>query len=481
MSDHLNFIGGTWRAAADGATFERRNPADGSLVGNFPLSGAKDAADALAGLEKGWRAWAATPAEKRVEVLIKAADIITARADALGADLTREEGKTLSASVMEWKRAAANLRLYASEALRQTGQTFPADGALVYSVREPVGIVLAITPWNFPISLPSRKIGPALAVGNGVLYKPSEIAPLTGQRFVEVLLEAGVPEGAIALVQGRGADLGSALVEAESVKAITFTGSYATGCVIHRMAGPGKRLQLEMGGKNPTIVMPDADPAKAAAILMQGAFNLTGQACTATSRGIIVGDAYDAVVEKLLALTAKSVPGNGMDPATTMGPSASKAQYDRVREMIGVGVAEGLDLLTGTADLPELGEETGGFFIAPTIFGNVPPTSRLAREEIFGPVLTLHRADDYAQAIEMANAVEYGLAASIVTKDTGTILAFARDIEAGIVKVNSATGGVAGTAPFGGIKHSSNQTYKEQAGHGVMDFYTMTRTVYLGS
>lgn len=481
MTRYQNFIAGAWCDAASGATFERRNPADGSVVGSFPASGAADAAAALAGLSAGWRAWARTPAEKRVEVLLKAADLIVARADALGQDLTREEGKTLSASTMEWKRAAANLRLYASEALRQTGQTFPADGNLVYSVREPVGIVLAITPWNFPISLPSRKIGPALATGNGVLYKPSEVAPLTGQRFVEILLEAGVPEGAIALVQGRGADLGSALVEAEAVKAITFTGSYATGCAIHRMAGPGKRLQLEMGGKNPTVVMPDADPARAAQILMQGAFNLTGQACTATSRAIIVGDIYDAVVEKLLALTAKAVPGNGMDPTTTMGPSACKAQYDRVREMIGVGVAEGLALLTGTADLPERDEGTGGFFIAPTIFGNVPPTSRLAKEEIFGPVLALHRAADYAEAIEMANAVEYGLAAAIVTRDTGTILSFAQDIEAGIVKINSATGGVAGTAPFGGIKHSSNQTYKEQAGHGVMDFYTMTRTVYLGS
>lgn len=481
MSAYKNFIGGAWRDAASGQTFERRNPADGSLVGTFPLSGAADAADALSGLEVGWKSWAKTPMERRVEVLIKAAEIITAKADVLGADLTREEGKTLAASVMEWKRAAANLRLYAGEALRQTGQTFPADGALVYSVREPVGIVLAITPWNFPISLPSRKIGPALAVGNGVLFKPSEVTPLTGQNFVEVLLEAGVPEGAIALVQGRGPDLGSALVEAEAVKAITFTGSYATGSAIHRMAGPGKRLQLEMGGKNPTIVMPDADPAKAASILMQGAFNLTGQACTATSRAIIVGDIYDAVVEKLLELVAKAVPGNGMDPATTMGPSGCKAQYDRVREMIGVGVAEGLQMLSGTADLPELDEQTGGFFVAPTIFGDVPATSRLAKEEIFGPVLALHRAANYEEAIELANAVEYGLAAAIVTKDTGTILSFVKDIEAGIVKVNSATGGVASTAPFGGIKHSSNQTYKEQAGHGVMDFYTMTRTIYLSS
>lgn len=482
MTVHANFIAGAWVPAIGGATFERRNPADGSdVVGLFPQSGPADAKAALEGLEKGWREWAETSPEARVEVLNRAADIILSRVESLAADLTREEGKTFGSSQIEWKRAASNLRMYAGEALRTTGQTFPVSDQLVYSMREPVGIVLAITPWNFPISLPSRKIGPALATGNGVLYKPSEVAPLTGQRFVEILLEAGVPKGAIALVQGRGPDLGSALVESDSVKAVTFTGSYATGAAIHRMAGPGKRLQLEMGGKNPCIVMPDADPEKAAKIIVQGAFALTGQACTATSRAIVVGDIYDAVVEKVVALAGAMVAGDGMDPKTSFGPVACKPQYDRVREMIGVGKAEGLKMVLGSDNLPDLDEETGGFFVSPTIFVDVPATSRLARDEIFGPVLAFHRAESYAEAIALANAVEYGLAASIVTQDIGAALSYAKDIEAGIVKVNSGTSGVASTAPFGGIKHSSNQTYKEQAGHGVMDFYTMTKTVYLAS
>jgi len=482
MTAFLNFIGGAWVGAADGATFERRNPADGSdLVGLFPKSSPADAAAAVAGLEKGWRAWAATNPEVRVEVLNRAADIILTRVDDLARELTREEGKTLASAATEWKRVAANFRLYAGEALRTRGETFPVADSMVYSVREPVGIVLVITPWNFPVSLPSRKIGPALATGNGVLFKPSEISPLSGQRMVEILLEAGVPAGTIALVQGHGPELGNALVEAPSVRAVTFTGSYATGCAIHRAAGPDKRLQLEMGGKNPCIVLADADPDKAAKIIVQGAFSLTGQACTATSRAIIVGDIYDAVVEKVVAAAKAFVLGSGLDAATTMGPVATRAQYDKVRGMIAVGKAEGLKMLAGPDELPDLDEAKGGFFIPPTVFVDVPPSSRLAREEIFGPVLAFHRAASYAEAVALANDVEYGLAASIVTRDLSSILSYAKDIEAGIIKVNSATGGVAGTAPFGGIKHSSNQTYKEQAGHGVMDFYTLTKAVYLSA
>ncbi|HEY0270980.1 MAG TPA: aldehyde dehydrogenase family protein [Sphingomonas sp.] len=479
MSKH-NFIDGAWCGAADGATYERRNPARGEdLIGLFPQSGRADVVKAASVLNTGWRKWAQTPAETRVEILNRAADIIVARADALGADLTREEGKTLGSAVMEWKRAAANLRLYAGEAVRTRGETYPAGGQLVYSARAPLGVVAVITPWNFPISLPSRKIGPALATGNAVLYKPSEITPLTGRRFVEILLEAGIPDDAIALLQGGGAALGEAIVTAPEVKAVTFTGSYKVGAAIHGLAGPGRRLQLEMGGKNACIVMPDADPKRAAQIIVQGAFNLTGQACTATSRAIIVGDLHDAVVEQVVALARAMKVGDGTDKATQIGPMATKAQYDKVRWAIDTARSEGLTPVLAPDSLPERGEADGGFFASPTVFADVPPTSILAREEIFGPVLATHKAASYEEAVALANATDYGLAASIVTNDYKVIEAFARDIDAGIVKINSPTGGVSGTAPFGGIKNSSNQTYREQAGHGVMDFYTTTRTVYL--
>lgn len=477
-----NFVGGAWISATDGGTFERRNPADPSdVIGVFPASSAADALHAVAALSSATSGWANADPEARARVLEKAADLILQRVSALAQELTREEGKILSAATQEWRRAAANFRLYAGESLRTRGETFPAAGSgLVYSIREPVGIVLAITPWNFPVSIPSRKIAPALATGNGVLYKPSEVTPLAGQRMVEILLEAGLPAGVIALVQGRGADLGEAMITAQAVRAVTFTGSYPTGCRIHQLAGPDKRLQLEMGGKNPCIVLADADPVRAAEIAIQGAFSLTGQACTATSRVLIVDAVYDLVVQEIVKRAKTIKVGNGLDPSATMGPVANEAQYLKVLEMIEVGKAEGLRIAFGGPGASS-GLPSAGYFVAPTIFVDVPPDSRLSREEIFGPVMCISRAADYADALRQANAVEYGLAASIVTADLSRALSFARDIEAGVIKVNSATGGVALSAPFGGIKHSSNQTNKEQAGHGVMDFYTRTKTVYLGS
>lgn len=482
MTNHLNYIGGSWLAAREGHTFERRNPADpADLIGVFPASKAADATAAVAAVEAARRQWAKSDPEQRQQVLERAAELILDRVDSLAQELTREEGKIISASTQEWRRTAANFRLYAGEALRTQGETFPATaGGLVYSAREPVGIVLAITPWNFPVSIPSRKIGPALATGNGVIYKPSEVTPLSGQRMVEILLEAGLPAGVIALVQGYGADVGDTLVSADAVGAVTFTGSYATGRRIHQMAGPDKRLQLEMGGKNPCVVLEDADPVRAAQIAVQGAFSLTGQACTASSRVLVVGDIYDAVVREIVAKAKAFRLGNGLDPKVTMGPLASEAQYKKVMEMIEVGKSEGLRVAFGAEHLGSA-LPASGYFVPPTVFVDVPQTSRLSREEIFGPVVCVSRAASYEDAVQQANAVEYGLAASIVTRDMSRALSFAEDIEAGIVKINSATGGVSLLAPFGGFKHSSNQTNKEQAGHGVMDFYTRTKTVYLAT
>ncbi len=482
MSEHLNFIGGHWVPAQGGGTFVRRNPADSNdLIGVFPASTSADAESAVAAVKRASIDWARTDPQARAQVLEKAASLILTRLQSLAQELTREEGKIISAATQEWRRVAANLNFYAGEALRMRGETFPdAGNGIVCSIREPVGIVLAITPWNFPVSIPSRKIAPALVTGNGVIYKPSEVTPLAGQRLVEMLLEAGLPSGVIALVQGRGQDVGEALITAAAGGAVTFTGSYPTGCQIHRLAGPDKRLQLEMGGKNPCIVLEDADPVRAAEIITQGAFSLTGQACTANSRALIVGDIYEEVVRQIVERAKAFKIGNGLDPKVTMGPLANETQYRKVREMIEVGRSEGLKMAFPLAEPPPA-LPNDGYFVSPTIFVDVPRDSRLSREEIFGPVVCISRAESYAQAIDHANSVDYGLAASIVTRDLSRVLSFARDIEAGVIKVNSATVGVALSAPFGGIKHSSNQTYKEQAGHGVMDFYTRTKTVYLAS
>lgn len=478
----MNYIAGEWTSAESDATFDRINPANPSdLIGRFPESAAADAEAACRAVYEARGEWARTDPEQRMKILLRAADLILHRVDELGKELTREEGKPLGSATQEWRRTAANFQLYAGEALRVNGETFPvAGGSLVCSTREPVGTVLAITPWNFPVSIPSRKIGPALASGNGVIFKPSELTPLTGQRMVEILLEAGLPEHVIALVQGHGSTVGDPLVTSPYVDAVTFTGSYPTGCHIHRAAGPDKRLQLEMGGKNPCIVLGDADPARAARIAAQGAFALTGQACTATSRVLVVGDIYERVIEELVGIAKSHALGDGLGSEVTMGPLASEAQYDRVTEMIEAGVAEGLKMAYGeshrTDALP-----AEGYFVSPTVFVDVPNDSRLASEEIFGPVVCVSNVSSYEEALEWANDVEYGLAASVVTSDMDRAFAFARDIEAGVVKINGPTGGVALSAPFGGFKHSSNQAYKEQAGHGVMDFYTRTKTVYITS
>ncbi|MEZ5669090.1 MAG: aldehyde dehydrogenase family protein [Alphaproteobacteria bacterium] len=478
MSANLNFVAGQWRPAATGRSFERRNPADtDDLIGAFPASGPADVEAAVAGLRRGAAAWAKSSPEQRMQVLERMAELMLARTDELARELTREEGKTLAESSNEVKRTAANFRLYAGEALRLRGETFPAEGGqIVMTLRRPVGIVAAITPWNFPISIPARKIGPALAAGNAVLFKPAGLTPLMGQRLVELLLEAGLPAEAIALVQGSGAEVGDAVVA--GANAVTFTGSYATGCGIYAKAGPERRTQLEMGGKNPCIVLEDADPEVAATVIARGAFGLSGQACTGTSRVLAVGSIYDAVVEKVAAKAAAIAVGNGLHQGVGMGPQASEGQMNTVLGYVALGREEGARLVAGGERVTGEGCDKG-WFVRPTVFADVPAGARLQREEIFGPVVGLQRVDDLDQALAMANDVEYGLAASLVTRDLGKAIDFAERIDAGVIKVNSPTTGVALTAPFGGIKHSSNQTYKEQAGHGVMDFYTTTKTVYL--
>jgi aldehyde dehydrogenase (NAD+) len=343
-----------------------------------------------------------------------------------------------------------------------------------------VGVVVAITPWNFPLSIPARKIGPALAAGNTVVFKPSGLTPLMGHRLVEALLAAGLPPGVVGLVHGDGGIVGRALVTAPATAAISFTGSYEVGAAIHAAAGPGRRTQLEMGGKNPCIVLPDADPDKAVPIVMRGAFGLSGQACTGTSRVIAVGPAADALADRLARAAAAIKVGNGLEAGVHMGPVASGAQAERVLGYVAEGQREGGRLLHG-------GERLGGpafdrgFYVTPAVFADVPEGGRLSREEVFGPLLVVQRARDLDEALAMANAVEFGLAAAIVTTDLGRAVDFARRVEAGVVKINSPTTGVALNAPFGGMKHSSNQVYKEQAGAGVMDFYTFAKTVYLSA
>ncbi|MFC5749348.1 aldehyde dehydrogenase family protein [Actinomadura rugatobispora] len=472
----LNFVAGEWAPAAGGRAFARRNPADrDDLVGEFPESSAADMTAAIGAVAEGAAEWAAAPAERRAGVLEAAANWLEERAGDLTEELVREEGKTRAEAAMETGRTPKNLRFYAAEALRITGTSYPADdGGLVYTRREPVGVVGAITPWNFPLNIPSRKLGPALAAGNGVVFKPSPVTPLLAQRLVEALLAGGLPPRAIALVHG-GAEPGAALAADPRVGAVTFTGSTATGRAIHADVGPSRRSQLEMGGKNPVIVLDDADLDRAAQIIVKGAYGLSGQACTGTSRVIAHEAVHDALLERVVRLAESRTVGNGLHEGVDMGPLAADFQLRKVLEYVRIGEEEGAKLLTGGRRL----DDESGFFVTPAVFAGVTPGMRIAREEIFGPVLAFQRAADLDEAIALADDTEYGLSAGIVTRDLDRALAFARRVRSGLVKVNQPTSGMAMTVPFGGLKESSTQTFKEQAGDSMMLFYTQEKSVYI--
>jgi aldehyde dehydrogenase (NAD+) len=477
-----NLVDGTWVESVSGRSRERRNPADTrDVVSCFPESDAKDAEAAVSAVAAGWREWADTAPERRAQVLQDAADVLERERAGLIPQLVREEGKTLAEATMEVSRTPANLRFYAGEALRTAGVTLPTgDGSLVFTMRGPVGVVAAITPWNFPLNIPSRKLGPALAGGNGVVFKPSDVTPLLGQRLVDALLEGGLPSGAIAVLHG-GAEVAQALVTDERVDAVTFTGSTAVGEAIHRAVPASRRTQLEMGGKNPVVVLEDADLDRAAALIAKGAFGLSGQACTGTSRVIVHADVHDALVERIAAKAAALRLGPGLEPGVDMGPQATERQKDTVLGYVRRALDDGAQLVTGGPEDPDGDALAHGHFVRPSVFTGVDPASELATEEVFGPVLAVLRAGDLDEALALADATRFGLSAGIVTADVGRALSFARRVTAGLVKVNQPTTGQAMNAPFGGLKNSSTQTSKEQAGESMMAFYTVDKTVYLSA
>lgn len=469
----LNFIAGAW-VEGRGETVQRYNPAAlDTLVSSTAWADVDQVKLAVDHVEHGYREWAAASPDTRADVLNRAATILEGRQEQLTEEIVAEEGKTRAEAGIEARRTPQNLRMYATAALTLTGTTYPTgDGSLVYTARQPVGVVAAITPWNFPLNIPSRKLGPALAAGNGVVLKPSEVTPLIGNRIVEALLEAGVPDGALAVVHG-GAEVGDALTRHPAVGAVTFTGSTGVGQAIHRAVRVDVRCQLEMGGKNAVIVTEDAPLDRVLDIVLKGAFGLSGQACTGTSRLIVprtrMAEIADALSERAAAITV----GDGTGAGVGMGPLTSQAQLAKYQEYVQDAVDRGLDV-RGRTEQP-----ANGHFASPVVVADVAPDDRLAREEIFGPVLVLIGVDGVDEAIDVANATEYGLSAGIITDDIGQALAFSRRIEAGVVKVNQATSGLAMNAPFGGVKLSSTQTYKEQGGADVMNFYTVDKTVYL--
>ena len=480
MAAYKNFIGGDWVESISGRRYPVFNPARKTeSVGEFQTSTAEDATVAVEAARAALPGWANTPAPGRARVLFRALEIMGRRADEIARTITTEEGKPIGDAIGEVKRAMNIIEYAAGEGRRMFGYTTPSElpNTVAYTIKRPLGVVGIITPWNFPIAIPAWKIAPALICGNALVFKPASSTPLSAVMLVEVFEEAGLPPGVLNLVTGPGAQVGNALVENTGVNGISFTGSTEIGTDLYaKSAQRLKKVQAEMGGKNAVILLADADMDKALGGIVQGAFGSTGQRCTATSRVIVEEGVYDQFMEGLIDRTSKLKIGDGIDPAMDVAPLSSQSQYDKVLEYIGVGTEEGAHLAYGGHGLTE-GEYSEGFYVEPTVFTDVSPDMRIAREEIFGPVLTVFKARNLEEAIQISNSVEFGLSSSVYTKDLTRAFEYINTVETGMVHVNAPTLGGEVHLPFGGLK-ASGVGQREQ-GTEAFDFFTETITVYI--
>jgi acyl-CoA reductase-like NAD-dependent aldehyde dehydrogenase len=433
---------------------------------------------AIAAAKTAFPAWRDTPAPNRGKILFKVVRIMEEQKEELARLLTREEGKALKDALGEVQRAINIAEFMAGEARRINGETSPSETTktFTYTIRQPLGVVGAITPWNFPIAIPIWKITPALVYGNTVVLKPAELTPLCALRIAEIFAEAGLPAGVLNVVLGTGEEVGDELVQNPLVHGLSFTGSTDIGCKIYASgAQQQKKVQCEMGGKNPVVILADADLKMAVESVAGGAFASTGQRCTASSRVVVEEQVADQFVEMLVERTRTFAVGDGLQAGMEMGPSVDETQMNTVLKYIEIGKNEG-ELRSGGTRLtgPKYDK---GWFVAPTIFDKVKPDSRIAQEEIFGPVVSVIRVKDFDEALEVANSVRYGLSSSIYSTDSNKIFEFIDKIETGMTHVNSPTVGGEAHVPFGGTKQSSIGPH--EVGHGAMDFYTDTKVVYL--
>jgi len=471
----LNYINGEWIPAKNGDVIERVNPANtNEVVGMIQSSQKEDVHLAVQAAKKAYKTWSRISSVNRGQYLEKAAVLLEKRADEIAGTATKEMGKIFSETKGEVIRGAAILRYYAQEGMRQQGEVLPSasNEKLLFTKRVPLGVVGVISPWNFPIAIPIWKIAPALVYGNTVVFKPAEETGITAAKIVEVFSEAGLPEGVLNLVNGNGPVVGNALVEHHDVCAITFTGSNGVGREIAQKAAKrGAKYQLELGGKNPAIVLEDADLELATDLIVAGAMKQTGQRCTATSRVYIHEQVYEPFKERLLEKIHSLKIGEGMDPEVQMGPVASKKQYEKIISYIQKGIEEGASLLIGEKD-PTFHH---GYYIKPAVFENVTQDMTIAREEIFGPVLCLFKVKNYEEAIQKANDTNFGLSAALFTRNLGRTFQFMDDIEAGLIQINGETGGAEPQAPFGGMKDSSS--YSREQGQAAKEFFTTFKTI----
>ncbi|WP_128906088.1 2,5-dioxovalerate dehydrogenase [Halorubrum amylolyticum] len=473
-----NYIDGEWVTASTDETVAVHDPANpDDVVAAYQQSGAADAARAVEAAASAQDDWAETPGPTRGKTLREAGAILDRQKEALTDALVAEEGKARPEAAGEVQRAIDIFYYFASKAADLSGTRKASSGrdANLYTRKDPVGVAALITPWNYPIAIPAWKLAPALAAGNAVVLKPASLAPGVAIAIAEALEEAGLPDGVLNVVTGPGSDVGDEIVGHEAVDAVSFTGSSEVGEMVYeRAAAAGKRVQTELGGKNPTVVSASADPEEAAEIVASGGFGTTGQSCTACSRAIVHEDVVDEFTDAL-AERAESIdvgPGN----AHEMGPQVSAAELDSTLEYIEIAEDEGATLLAGGGE-PEGSAVENGHFVEPTVFADVSPDMRIAREEVFGPVIAVIEVGDFDEAVDVANDIEYGLSASVVTDDHTEANRFVDEVESGVVKVNEKTTGLELHVPFGGVKRSSSETWREQGDAGL-EFYTIETTVY---
>lgn len=477
---YRNFINGEWVESLSGKRFEKRNPADTrEVVGEFPDSSADDAKVAVEAAKSAFPKWRQMPAPRRAEILFRASEKLLQSKDAFARDMTREMGKVLKEAGGDVQEAIDMGYYIAGEGRRLHGHTTPSElpGKYMMSVRIPLGVAALITPWNFPMAIPSWKTLPALVAGNTVVLKPSPEAPLSAVHYVQTLHEAGVPPGVLNLVIGTGKEAGEHLVTSPDVSVLSFTGSTETGRVINQMAaGSFKRVSLEMGGKNAIIVLDDADLDLALEGAVWGGFGTSGQRCTAASRVILHEKIYDVFASRFVAQARALRPGNGLDPKTDLGPIVSRSQLERVERFVQIGKEEGAALLCGGERL-EQNDLKHGYFLSPAVFGDVDRNMRIAREEIFGPVVSLLRVNSFEDAVSVCNDTGYGLSSSIYTRDVNRAFQAMRDLYTGITYINAPTIGAEVHLPFGGTKATGNG--HREGGPTVLDLYTEWKTIYV--
>jgi aldehyde dehydrogenase (NAD+) len=474
-----NYTGGEWIDAASGDTFDSTSPADGELIGTFPRSGAEDVDRAVAFAKEAFADWRLVPAPKRGEILFRFAQLLVEHKAELTELMTHEMGKVKAEAGGDVQEAIDMSYYMGGEGRRLFGQTTPSElrDKFQMSVRMPIGVIGVITPWNFPIAIPSWKIAPALVAGNTVVFKPASDTPALGQRFVELLDEAGVPKGVVNIVHGGGGAVGDRLVRHPDVPVITLTGSRETGVTVMRNAADHlKHIHLELGGKNAIIVMDDADLDLALDGILWSAFGTSGQRCTATSRVIVHESVYDALVPRLVERAEALRLGHGWDDDTDVGPVINGAALEKIHSYTQVGIDDGATLLTG-GEIASDGDLGKGYFYRPTIFGDVEAGMRIAQEEIFGPTLSLIRVRDEAEAVRVSNGIAYGLSSSIFTRDVNRAFRAMRDLEAGITYINAGTIGAEVHLPFGGTKDTGNG--HREAGQAALDVFTEWKSVYV--